>query len=239
MRINECSKMDLEKNGFLTEMHLHTSESSVCAEMSAADIVRLYHNLGYKTLIITDHMSDWYVKNTPDPKKRIDKFLLGYRAAFSEAGKIGMNVLPAMELNIKTKPNDYLLYGANEEIFYSNPDLPSFSEKELREFAKINGLLIVQAHPFRGECRPASPENIDGVEVWNGHPGWFSPEQSLKAEAFADKYGLIKTAGSDFHGGKCVAGTGLLFPEEIKNWEMVLVLLKTGKFSPIKSCVFE
>ena len=107
------------------------------------------------------------------------------------------------------------------------------------EFAERNGLLIVQAHPFRGECLPASPENIDGVEVWNGHPGWFSPEQPLKAEAFADKFGLIKTAGSDFHGGSCVAGTGLLFPEEIKDWKTALCLLKSGRFSPVKSRVFE
>lgn len=231
--------MKLEKNRFLTEMHLHTSESSVCAEMSAADIVLLYHSLGYKTLIVTDHMSDWYVRRTSDPKKRIDKFLSGYRAAVTEAEKTGMHVLPAMELNIKTKPNDYLLYGANEDLFYSNPDLPSLSESGLKEFAERNGLLIVQAHPFRGECLPASPENIDGVEVWNGHPGWFSPEQPLKAESFADKFGLIKTAGSDFHGGSCIAGTGLLFPEEIKDWKTALCLLKSGRFSPVKSRVFE
>lgn len=220
---------------FLTEMHMHTSEASVCAEETAAEAVEIYRSLGYKTLVVSDHMAEWYTRQP----NFTDKFLSGWRAVRDAAKPYGMNVLLAMELKLTSRPNDYLIYGATEDLFYENPDLPFLSEAELHSFAKKNGLLIVQAHPFRRGCEPADPKNIDGMEVWNGHPGWYDCEQEVKAEKIADEFGLIKTAGSDFHGGGCIAGTGLLFPEEIKDWETALSFLKSGNYEVKKSSVFE
>lgn len=219
--------------GFLTEMHFHTAESSNCANVSAEDSVPLYHKYGYKTIIVTDHMAKWYVDNCP-----IDHFLLGYRTAKKAAEKYGINVILGMELNIESMPNDYLLYGMTEELVYANPNLPSLTEEEMKAFADENGLLVVQAHPYRSVCVPGNPKNLHGFEIYNGNTNWYSPDQAGKAIAFADKYNLIKTAGSDFHEMKHTPGTGLIFPEEIKDSATLLSYLKSGNYEFAKSVTF-
>ena len=47
---------------FKTETHLHVSEVSRCARLTAAEMVEQYRAKGYTTLIVTDHFS----KNTID-----------------------------------------------------------------------------------------------------------------------------------------------------------------------------
>lgn len=220
--------------GFLTEMHFHTAESSCCGEAEAKESVPLYHSYGYKTIIVTDHMANWYVENrTPDD------FLLGYRSVKKEAEKYGINVILGMELNLVSKPNDYLLYGMTEELVYKYPNLPALTEDEMKKFADDNGLLVVQAHPYRGACVPADPKNIDGFEVYNGNTDWYSPDQQVKANEFADKYDLIKTAGTDFHREGHTPGTGLIFPVEIKDSVTLIEYLKKGDYEFAKSVTFK
>lgn len=220
--------------GFLTEMHFHTMESSNCAEMSVVDSLPIYKSYGYKTIIVTDHMARWYVDNYP-----VDHFLLGYRTAKKEAEKYDINIILGMELNIDSMPNDYLLYGMTEELVYKYTDLPALSESEVKKFADENGLLVVQAHPYRSVCVPANPENLHGFEVYNGNTGWYSPEQPVKAFEFAEKYNLIKTAGTDFHQKDHTPGTGLIFPVEIKDSQTLISCLKSGNYEFAKSVTFD
>ena len=42
---------------YLTEIHLHTKESSSCSEIPAREMVKAYKKEGYSTIIITDHCS--------------------------------------------------------------------------------------------------------------------------------------------------------------------------------------
>ena len=44
-------------NKYLTEMHLHTKETSNCGKMPAAETVESYISLGYNTIVVTDHFS--------------------------------------------------------------------------------------------------------------------------------------------------------------------------------------
>ena len=39
------------------EMHTHTSETSPCAHINAKDVLKLYKEAGYDTVVITDHYS--------------------------------------------------------------------------------------------------------------------------------------------------------------------------------------
>lgn len=219
---------------FLTEMHFHTAESSVCAQVPVSEALPFYKEYGYKTIVITDHMARWYVEN-----RSTEHFLLGYRSALEAAEKYDINILLGMELNIDSMPNDYLLYGMTEELVLSNPDLPSLTESEVKEFADKNGLLVIQAHPFRSWCYPGEAKNLHGVEVYNGNTDWYSPEQSEKALRFAEEYNLIKTAGTDFHKFYHTPGTGLVFPEEIKDSGTLISFLKDGNYDFAKSSTFD
>lgn len=46
------------------EMHVHTAECDMVAQVGAAEIVKLYHDAGYDGMVITDHyfslFYEWY-----------------------------------------------------------------------------------------------------------------------------------------------------------------------------------
>ena len=42
---------------YKTELHSHTSETSNCGKTKAKDLVSVYVKAGYKTVVITDHLS--------------------------------------------------------------------------------------------------------------------------------------------------------------------------------------
>jgi histidinol phosphatase-like PHP family hydrolase len=44
-------------NEYLTELHLHTKESSSCSEIPAKQMIETYKKEGYSTIVITDHCS--------------------------------------------------------------------------------------------------------------------------------------------------------------------------------------
>lgn len=55
-------------------------------------------------------------------------------------------------------------------------------------------------------------ELLDGIEIYNAHPGHESNNEI--AEAWAKKYSHLRvTSGSDFHGDLNVHPGGLFFPE--------------------------
>ncbi|MDO5044622.1 MAG: PHP domain-containing protein [Coriobacteriia bacterium] len=66
---------------------------------------------------------------------------------------------------------------------------------------KKDGGIAIVAHPGQSKAWPLLDElveaGLDGIEVY--HPD-NSPQDELEARAFADKHGLFKSAGSDFHG---------------------------------------
>ena len=76
------------------EMHCHTSETSRCGKVSAAEMVDFYKSMGYSGLVISDHFLNG---NTVVPKelpweKRINQFCAGYEAAKKRGDEIGLPV---------------------------------------------------------------------------------------------------------------------------------------------------
>ena len=63
----------------LLEVHAHTSESSPCAELTAAELVAALHAAGYGAAVITDH----YLPGCCASRPAREAFLAGYRAARS------------------------------------------------------------------------------------------------------------------------------------------------------------
>jgi hypothetical protein len=103
---------------FKTETHLHTAETSPCGKVSAAEMVKRYHDAGYKTLFISDHFFTKYFDalGNLSPEEKVEQFLLGYEEAKVAGEELGMNILLSAELRLDGSNNDYLLYGVDKQF---------------------------------------------------------------------------------------------------------------------------
>lgn len=205
---------------YLYEMHLHTRETSNCAEVPAEIAVEEYIKAGYDGIVVTDHLSpSTYMKYGRELlpwHKKVDFFLRGYRKMKNAAaGRI--NILLGMELRFRHSEgdNDYLVYGITKEFLLSHPELLSLNIRQFYKLAQENGLIVFQAHPFRVGMKVTNPNYLDGVEIFNGNPRHNSSNDI--AEAWAKKYDLLVTSGSDYHEIDDLGSGGIWFNKEIKD----------------------
>ncbi|MBQ8003571.1 MAG: PHP domain-containing protein [Oscillospiraceae bacterium] len=214
---------------FKTETHLHTSEASPCSHVDAAEMVRLYHEAGYKTVIITDHLKQKYLDAFEESswEKAVERFFLGYRNAKEAGDKLGVNVLMGAEFELGKIPNHYLVYGITPEILVANPNIYNVTAKEFYEVMKRNGVFVVQAHPYRDGGSFPTPDCADGFEIYNSNPR--HTDFSEKSEATAKEHNLYVTAGSDAHRLNDYGISGMLSENEIKTIEEFIELVKSGK----------
>lgn len=214
---------------FKIEPHLHTAESSRCSKVEAAEMVRLYAEAGYKTVIITDHMKEnYFVRSESDTwDEQVDRLFLGYHNAAAVAEKYGVNVLLGVEFELGKIPNHYLTYGITEELVRANPDICSLSAQDFYRLMKENDVFVIQAHPNRDHGSFPTPDAADGFEIYNSNPR--HDDYSEKSEADAKEYNLLVTAGSDAHRLDDFALSGMLSENEIKTIEDFINLVKSGK----------
>ncbi len=218
---------------FKTELHCHSSDISFCAKVDAKAIIDKFTGAGYSTLVLTNHFISHmrldHGCNTWD--EWVDKYLDGYYKLKKE-GEGKLNVLLGMELRFNDNYNDYLVFGLTEKFLRDNPDFYNLNIWKFHDLAKENGLIVIQAHPFRDGMTVTHPHAIDGVEVFNGHGGHDSRNDI--AEAWASKYGLIKTSGTDFHYDYAPANAGIITDFEITDMDMLVKTLREGNYSLIK-----
>lgn len=177
------------------ELHAHTNPVSSCSELPPAEVVRRYHALGAHGVVITNHAKP-DATNKPQ-EEWAQWYCKDYREAVAEGEKLGVRVYLGMEACFPQNNNDYLVYGVDEAFVkqaweYLGTDLHTFHEA-----CKAENRVIVQAHPFRKGMALADAADLDGIEVFNMHPGHNS------CIAFAARHqvtvGGIVTAGTDFH----------------------------------------
>ena len=218
---------------FKTELHCHSKSVSACARVSNEEIIQKFTEAGYTSLVLTNHFN----KGTQDflgcanYQDFVTAYLKGYEDLKRDAsGKL--NVILGMELRFNENSNDYLVFGITEELLRAHEDIFSLNPESFSKISRENGLLFIQAHPFRNTMTVINPAFLDGVEVYNGHKGHDSRNEI--ADMWADKYGLIKTSGTDFHYPHVPANAGILTDEEITTSEQLLEILKSGSYSLIK-----
>jgi hypothetical protein len=226
------------------EAHLHTKGNSDCAKVGAEEISALYAEKGYNGIVCTNHFSrfilDTYYKSLAENEK-FDAFMKGYFDLKSACEKRGIDVFFGVEFALKN--DDYnrashllcveiLVYGISPaELIEYGRKIVEMSYKELYEFSRGKGWLIVQAHPYRERTKRVKHNYLDGLEVYNGHPGHIA--RNRKSLARAKKFNLLKTAGSDFHfvGGE---GSAMLFEEKITDEKSLVEAIKSQKFTVIE-----
>ena len=224
---------------FKTELHLHSAPVSACAKAYPEEIVQVYLEHGYHTIVLTNHFSRFTFKNKRMGdlsaltwQEKVDYYMSGYHE-LKEAAEGKINVIFGCELRSNLDENDYLIYGPDEDFLRRNEDLYDVPTPEVSARVREAGFLFLQAHPFRDNMMMVNPQHLDGIEVFNGNPQQDSRNDI--ARIWAERFGLIATSGSDFH--KDVDGAfagGILTDEPITSNEQLLEILRSGNFEMIK-----
>lgn len=219
---------------FKTELHCHSMDISECARVSVDDITKKYTEAGYSTLVLTNHFNTYTINRWG--AKSWDEFIDMYVSAYEklkQAAQGKLNILWGMELRFDANVNDYLVFGVTAEFLKSHPDMLQMNPESFHNLCKENGLLFIQAHPFRNSMTIVRPDCLDGVEVFNGHMGHDSRNEI--AELWAEKYNLIKTSGTDFHYNHVPANAGIVTECEITSMAQLVKTLRSGDYTLIKN----
>lgn len=198
---------------------MHSSEASACATNDIYKMLEKYNSLGYAGIILTNH---FFNGNTCVPRNipwrsKINLFFLPYEKAKIKAKEYNMDVFFGLEYNYYG--TEFLIYGVDKAFFLKHPEIMSLSLSDFFNLIHKNNGIVVHAHPFREasyirEIR-LFPELIDAVEVINGsHMG---TDFDDKAKAYAQKYNLPQTAGSDAHNTNHSRFCGMDFQHRLKN----------------------
>ncbi len=220
---------------YKTETHLHVSEVSPCAQLRAKKMIELYHEAGYKTVFVSDHLKQGYTDSLGDIpwEDKMTIFLSGYYKAKYEGEKLGMTVLPAAEIAFEEAPsNHYLVYGITKEFLCSCPEIGMMGIERFSKLAHENGLFIVQAHPFRDSQSFPTPEVVDAFEIYNSNPR--HEDHSEESERLAKERNLPVTSDSDAHRAEDVAASGVITEKEIKTVDDYIEAVKNGTVKLIR-----
>ena len=219
-------------NEFLLETHAHTSEVSPCAYLTAEETVSKYIVEDYNGLVVTNHLSANTFMKMPYAswREKTEYFLKGYRNAKHYAQDI-INIFLGVEISFPGDPNDYLVYGMDEDFLLNQSTILELGLNRFKITAEENNLLIFQAHPFRCGMRIAECKHLDGIEVYNGNSSHNSNNDI--ADYWAETNNLRKLSGSDFH---CYFGMqpgGILLKEKIKTNAELVEVLRKGEYTLI------
>ena len=192
------------------DLHVHTSEISLCGHLSAAETVKRYKEAGYDCIVITNHFNSYTAAHYEN--NGVDDFSELYRKAYltakEEGEKAGITVLNGYEIRFDESESDYLLYGISDVTAKRYKELFRMSPHEFSKVAASEGALFYQAHPFRNNMKITNPAYLFGIEIKNGNPRHDSRNDI--AAAWAEKFGLHKIAGSDCHQPEDVGVTGVI-----------------------------
>lgn len=227
---------------YKTELHCHTSLSG-CSNVPAAEAAEKYIAAGYTTLVVTNHYTKYY--RGDGTVRELARRAFAEAEAVREAAAGRLNVLTGMEVTFGCMPNDFLVYGMSEEDFAGMDDIFDLRPGHLRERLEEIGGVIIGAHPFRFGMTVVNPVELDGIEVFNGHPGHHSHNDIAKlwslmwAEHYRKNGGFILTSGSDHHYKEQVPNGGIETDEPITTMEQLVQVLKSGKYNRIVTSLGE
>lgn len=213
------------------DLHVHSSEVSLCGVLPAARIAEMYRAAGYGAIVLTNH----YNRYTADHYARHGQpdfaalYRRGYELARAEGEKAGLNVLPGYEIRFDGASNDYLVYGLPDDLSADPYALFAMGPKDFGALARERGFLFCQAHPFRDGMQIQPPGYFFGIEVKNGNPRHDS--RNDVAALWAKKFGLRGIAGSDCHQSPDVGITGIETSRAVSGMDDLIAVLRDGDYT--------
>lgn len=219
--------MNIKDYKYRTELHAHTNPASPCSNFTPEEVIQRYAELEYDSIVISNH---FYPGNRfcEDKEKCITEYLKDYTKAVTAGKKAGINVIFGCELRFEENFNDYLLFGIDPEFMgFAFDSMPIGLECFSKAF-RSDETLIIQAHPFRDRMTEMPAELLDGVEVFNLHPGQNS--RVGFAAKYAKEHNLIVTCGTDFHHEGHQGMVALLTKNEMKTSHDIAKALKSRNY---------
>ena len=218
-------------NGFLYDPHTHTSETSRCGHLPAAEVVDRYVKQGFTGLVVTDHLHPEYLSRIDTQHNWdavMDHYLSGYRASKKRGDEVGFDVILGAELRFPENDNDYLVYGIDEQWLRSNPYMCCMSAVEF--FAKFHDqVLIIHAHPYRDGNKEVFESAVHGAEGINGNP--LHENGNELARALCRRHPcFFRLAGSDTHQAGDEGQAGIILPERVKDSFAYKKMIETMNF---------
>ncbi len=214
------------------DMHVHTSGVSKCSRVSVKEAVDYKLLDGYDGFVLTNHCQSFYYLAS-EHGKYIEGLLTEYKRAKEYGDKKGFKVFLGIEVTL-VNPfySDWLLYGATEEFLKDTPCLYKLSQRELYALCQDAGVLLVQAHPFRGDTgycddmKPGYADALDGLEI-NCTPGDFLTKE--KVLRWAKENGKFVTCGTDYHFRDNRVKGGTFLPKWVNSSADIVKYLKQTK----------
>lgn len=216
------------------DLHVHTSEMSACAGMSAEETIKGYAQAGFDGIALTNHYNSWtqwWVYETYGIGG--EDYYSAYKKHWEEAVRLGerygVKVFFGCELKMNSSNNDYLVYGAPDAFLRrNNEDLWKMSAGDVGRIAKEQGFLFYQAHPFRDHMQITPPHELFGVEIKNANPRHDSRNEI--AAAWAEKFHLPGISGSDCHQPEDIARGGIETDFPVNTTEELVQVLREGRY---------
>ena len=195
---NIKQKLDKEYP-FRIEMHAHALPISWCSEVYPEELVKIYAELGYDGLVLTDHFSLGKFGKM-NKEEALAAYIENFTRAQKEGEKRGLKVYFGAEIRfVETENlNEYLIYGVNKEILSVCYDYLTKGLEAYRKEVSLPNSVFLQAHPCRDRTTLASPELLDGIESLNLHPGQNGRVGIASKYAARHSFSIL-TAGTDFH----------------------------------------
>ena len=232
MDLAELKNELLKEYKYKIEAHAHTSPASRCSEVSPEELIDSYSGLGYDGIVLTNHfIFDYNYMKDNSIEDGIKKYLSDYLKAAELGKKKNISVLLGAEIRFVGSENDYLIYGVDEKMLR---DIYGYLPDGIENFRKNYRMpksVFLQAHPFRDGMEEVNPEFLDGIEIFNMHPGHKS--RNAVANLYAKKKNMnITIVGSDFHFtcGRDLSVSAILTKKMPKDSFEFAEILKSGDY---------
>lgn len=209
---------------YLYETHLHTSQSSRCANSTGREMAQALKEAGYTGMFVTDH--NWYGNNCIDSSLAwqdwVHEFCRGYRDAKAWGDANDFDVFFGYEAGYQG--TEFLIYGVDEEWLITHPEIKDATVEEQFLLIEQAGGMVVHAHPYREESYipeirlfPEWVHAVEGINATHSSSKSIShndPKYDELAIAYALKYNFPMTAGSDIHSTNLFGG-GMAFRSKL------------------------
>ncbi len=218
------------------DLHVHTSEASLCASMTAEEQVRKYVEAGYDGIVVTDHFfgGNTCVDRSLPWEEKAALYAKGYEHAKALGDKLGLKVFFGIEQGYHS--TDMLLYGLSPEWVIANPEMNDWNIPETYEAVHAAGGMMVHAHPMREASYITRislwPHHVDAVEVWNN--GNHLDLWNENAEKYAKDHNFPMTGGGDTHNLPDIPG-GIVTHEPLNSIkDYIKLVMERGDYTIIR-----
>ncbi len=194
------------------DMHLHSYPISVCSSVTYKQLIDEKQAQGYDGGVLTNHCDPSYYPPS-NHAEFMQRFVAEYENAKAYADDKGFLLMLGLEVTLfEPWYAHWLVYGLTKEQLLSSPCYFALTQKQLFEYCEKNGLLLVQAHPYRYCGQPIAPNLVHGLEINCSSRDLPFAEKIVE---LAKERGQFVTCGTDYHGGNAFFG-GVYLPQSVQ-----------------------